>query len=241
MKKIICTAVSALALAAFADGVNSTEFGVLTVPSSSMETIVGVPWLASGTGTDPVKVADLVLTASFVAGDELLLYSGSSYTAAWVLTNDGGTLKWKGQDIVTTKGKIPGGDDNTPISRGSALMLKRINSSAGNFYVMGKPASAEGGTLSGIPGGSADTTAFTLIAPARTQDTNVGDLTFTGLKSMSDYIIVDAAVGLRTLTYTSKGWYNPKTKAYNDVSIPAGKGFWFRSNSAGEKTVQWPN
>jgi len=241
MKKILFTAVSALAIGA-AVAADSTQFGVLKVPSSAKQTIVSVPWLASGTGSGSVKVADLVLTAGLTEGDELRLYANGKMSQSWRLNAD---KEWEGGTNVSGDDqKSQSGNDQTTIDRGQALMLVRSKpSEPAYFYIMGKPAASEEGSTTMLSG-TAAAPAYTLIAPSRTKDTNVGDLTFTGLQSAQDYLILGDGDVPRPLTYVSgdnKGWYNPRTKQYNDVSIPAGKGAWFMSKSSGEKSVSWGN
>lgn len=242
MKKILFTAVSALALAAFADGVNSTEFGVLTVPSSAAETIISVPWLASGTGTDPVKVCDLVLTAGLnaaapdVEADELKYYDGTTWYA-WVLTAD----KTTGVKSWVASGGAP---TEQTVVRGRALLLKRPTESAraDHFYVMGKPTDATG---------SVDLNqGYTLIAPPFATATDVNSLTWTTgaeISSSKDSLMVptgDSKGSFVTLSYVgAKG--NKKWKKWDGgkwvegYTIPAGMGAWFVNGESSVKKVSW--
>jgi len=236
MKKILFTAVSALALAAFADGVNSTEFGVLKVPSSAKETVVAVPWLQSGTGSASVKVADLVLTASFSEGDQLMFYDGSQgqYTGGWVLKVDetSGALKWKGQAIVTTKGTIPAGSDETQIPRGSALMLKREVSTGAEFYIMGKPTSGTGSQTMGA--------GYSLVAPPSVSNTDVNEgVTWSNIEAGDQLYVPTSDNKMITLTYRTGdngGWgkVNPESHKWEKTgTINAGMGAWFKNNGSG--------
>jgi len=241
MKKILFTAVSALALAAFADGVNSTEFGVLTVPSSAEETIISVPWLASGTGSDAVKVCDLVLTAGLNAatppatnGDTLKYYNGSTWLA-WVLTDDGsGKKSW--QPSTTT-----GATADTTVVRGRALLLKRPNAErADKFYIMGKPTTASG--FVELNQG------YTLIAPPFATATDVNSLTWTtgaAISSTKDSLMVptgDAKGSFVTLSYVGnpKKWKKWTGSAWQEgYTIPAGMGAWFVNGESSVKKVSW--
>lgn len=229
MKKILFTAVSTLALAAFADGVNSTEFGVLYVQSSAKDTIVSVPWLESGTGEANVAVSNLVLTAGLYNGDTLTLYNGSDYAASWYFNG----TKWVKED----------GDANT-IPRGNALMLTRPDDGhrAAGFYIMGKPAELEPGSKVSL---AAPTTkgalAYSLVAPPKTEGVTLASLTFTGLKATKDCVIVSDSDGkIKLYNWSGSGWVDSKGTAVS-VTIPAGQGFWFQSSdSTGTaKSVQW--
>lgn len=245
MKKIICTAVSALALAAFADGVNSTEFGVLKVPSSAKDTIVSVPWLGSGTGSsesdDAVKVKDLILTAGLNANDQLFLYDNASksYTKAWVLSNNA----WVGAEIEIGGKSIPAGSDTDQITRGSALMLRRANPSAG-FYIMGKPLELSQGAGADLANGSASAEVYTLVAPPKTTDTLDANTSFTwtNLKAGKDRLILgnlDGATGTKSYVWSGTQWKD--ATGGNTVPIPAGAGFWFTSKDDTKtgKKVTW--
>lgn len=231
MKKILCTAVSALALAAFADGVNSTEFGVFPVPSTAPQTIVSVPWLASGTGTDPVKVADIVLTAGLtsaapgVEADVLKYYDGSIWYA-WTLTEKDGVKSWVADEGVPAE---------QAVVRGRALLLNRPNEAtrADKFYIMGKPSTAAGAVELG--------SGYTLIAPpavSGSTDVNTG-MTWTNIDAADQLIVPTTDSKLITLTYrkTDKaettGWGKMNTSTHKwekTGSIPAGFGAWFSNN-----------
>lgn len=216
MKKILFTAVSALAFASFADGVASTEFGALCVPSSTAETIVSVPWLESGTGAENISVSNLVLTAGLHDGDTLDLYQGGTLAKGWVIENGA----WKPGD----KGS---GSDQTKIVRGSALILTRTNPIGSCFYLMGKPATGTG-HVDLQPSG------YTMIAPTKVDAaTSISSLTWNNLEAKKDYLYVFKDGVLKTYRYFTNGWYDMSTGAQTTGSeIPAGTGAWFYTKSA---------
>lgn len=245
MKKILFTAVSALALAAFADGVNSTEFGVLPVPSTAPQTIVSVPWLASGTGTDPVKVADIVLTAGLtsaapgVEADVLKYYDGSTWYA-WTLTEQGGVKSWVADEGVPAE---------QAIVRGRALLLNRPNEATRQpqFYIMGKP---ESGTAEVTLGAG-----YTLVAPTNVSEGSVeaNSGTWVGVK-LGDQLLIPVYDDVKKVnTYKQLSWkastdgngqwrmWNGSTKKWETtgLTIDAGKGAWFVNKDGTTKTVTW--
>jgi len=252
MKKILFSAVSALTLVAVA-GVDSTEFGVLYVPSTDKETIVSVPWLESGTGNDPVKdavkVSDLVLTAGLEAyaadvyeGDQLMYYPGSGTTyQCWVLKMNGqGVKQWEAGSTVTALNVTPAPNaDAATLARGQAIILKRNRDGiSSGFYIMGKPAASEAGSIN-LPSGTAAATACALIAPSKTTATQLGAMKWDNLATRKDYVVIGMDMCM---------WDGTKWKLNGaDVStreIPAGEGVWFVSRGAGpdkdkQKQVSW--
>lgn len=225
MKKIIFSAVSALALAAFADGVNSTEFGVMQVPSSEAQTIVAVPWLESGTGTANVAVSNLVLTAGLNKGDKLSLYDGSDFVCSWVLNS---SKQWIADD-----------PDYTDIPRGKALMLVRTAPIASCFYIMGKPAtlSAQESTLSLAAGSGIKADAvYSLIATPTTSAVAPNSLTWSGLTAGSDKLVIGTDSSMTVLTWKGD---TKKWGTGGDTALPLGTGMWFKSQGTGTKTVSW--
>jgi len=246
MKKILFTTVSALALAAFADGVNSTEFGVLHVPSDAATTIVSVPWLESGTGSDPVQdavsVSNLVLTAGLSVNDQLMYYNAdnSSYVG-WVIAENAGVKYWTPSQIVKEgpDGKsitIPAAPaSEVRISRGGAVIVKRLGTitQGAGFDIMGKPSS----DTATIPLGSSQSAqVYSLIAPPNVSseagvNVNTG-MTWTNL-DVGDMLYVNGKYYIwaqPTSEVSSQKWVDallgPTSEA---IVIPFGQGAWFIS------------
>jgi len=238
MKKLLFTAVSALAIAGVAVAADSTEFGVLYVPSTDKETIVSVPWLESGTGNDDVKVADLVLTSGLeaavdggYAGDQLMYYPGSGTTyQCWVLVEDSAThvKSWQPGNTVTAGGiSTAPGAANATLARGQAIILKRNRSGIDKgFYIMGKPAASEAGSIN-LPSGSKETSACALIAPSKTTATKLDDMTWTNLATRKDYVVI----GMDMYMWSGTNWKLNGT--VKNPEIPAGEGVWFVSRGEG--------
>jgi len=235
MKKILFTAVSALAMSA-AIAADSTQFGVLKVPSSAKDTIVAVPWLESGTGNQAVTVSNLVLTAGLQDGDTLKLFENGAYTQGWQLKNgawEPGTVT-TGDDV-----KSQSGNDQTTIARGKAIMLTRPSSERANFfYLMGKPSDASGEITLGSST-KKGTPVFTLVAPPSVSATNVNSLEWTGINGRYDALIVQQTDGTSvTLSWKEgTGWRTPAGSA--DATISAGIGAWFTTSDTATKKVAW--
>jgi len=243
--KNLLTAVSAFAFAgmALADGIDTTQFGILAVPSSAAETIVAVPWLASGTGTDSVKVADLVLTDNLTVGDELKWYdSATRKYQNWILREkeeSDKTVKYWASAINVSGDAAKTSEDATKqgIERGQALILKRQSPIADTFYIKGKPTSdaAQTMTISSASG------VYSLIAPPSLTNTLVNSLKWSGLKAGKDSLITTDSTGaFKSYIWSGKRWRSTGTDgAVNDLEVIKGTGVWFLSGSDDTKTVTW--
>lgn len=235
MKKILFSAISAFAVVGVALAADSTQFGVLKVPSSAKDTIVAVPWLESGTGNQAVTVSNLVLTAGLQNGDTLKLFENGAYTQGWELKNGA----WEPGTVTTGDNvKSQSGNDQTTISRGKAIMLTRPDSGRANcFYLMGKPSDASGEVTLGSPA-EKGTTVFTLVAPPSVSATGVNSLTWTGINSRCDALLVQQENGtLATLSWNGTGWQTSDRRT--DATIPAGIGAWFTTRDTAAKKVAW--
>jgi len=250
MKKILFSAVSALAVAAaFAEGVASTEFGVLKVPSSVQKTIVSVPWLKSDTGSSSVCVSDMVLTAGLCAGDLLKVYRPSTGKYdSWVLAEKEGVLYWAS---VNQQGDGYSGNSESPdtatVDRGGAFILDRCGKPSsgprvltGGFCIMGKPASlSQSEKVLDLAGGTSSAPVYTLIAPPVVTDANANDFKWSGLKAGKDNLLVCGLDGtIKSYLWSGKQWKD--SAGGNTATIKAGTGVWFMSkDNTGDKSVQW--
>jgi len=247
MNKLFLSAVSSLAIVGVAIAADSTQFGVFFVPSVATNTIVAVPWLKSGTGSDPVRVADLVLTAGLEAahdgylGDELKYYSGNNTYLVWRLLADSQGVKyWSGGNMVNDNvvSDVPNAQDQSVV-RGQAIILKRANPENG-FYIMGKPADATAADMT-LPAG-----AYSLIAPPNLTDTDVNTgLTWVGVGEVNkDYLYIpspNAGEAMDIYKYSPTdpaGWKNTKTGVKGGV-IKAGVGAWFYTKGTSARSVKW--
>jgi len=232
MKKILFTAVSALAIGA-AIAADSTQFGVLRVPSSTAQTIVAVPWAESSTDGSNVSVSNLVLTAGLTDGDELLYYKGGTGYESWVLSGGQWTPGNNATENGVTKSKNA---SDQRIPPGKAIILKRQNPSSDGFCIMGKPTTAAASME--LPSGQ-----YSLIAPPTVNADGWainGAGHWSGLQSAKETLsIPNPTTGIMdTYRYIGSQWKNTKTGA-TDALIPVGTGAWFYSSGSGTKTVIW--
>lgn len=256
MNKLFLSAVSVIAIAGVAGAADSTQFGVLRVPSSLKKTIVSVPWLESGTGTQNVTISNLVLTADLEVGDLLKYYNGSSYEC-WRLAEGAGNVKYW-QSVVMDNGNgdyVPTGNPaETTIARGKAIILDRCGKPAEGtrdlskgFCIMGKP--ADGSVVTTLLASSSSASAYSLIAPPNVNgatDVNTG-MTWTNIE-VGDLLALNTANGVKYYGYakTSRAeniykWVDAQTGSQQNITIPCGQGAWFISKATAvtNKKASW--
>jgi len=247
MKKLLFSAVCALAISGVALAtVDSTQFGILKVPSSQAQTIVSVPWLASATTNAPVKIADFVLTAGLNIGDELKWYDPSTgnyqvWRLVTLMGGDGNSRGWMVGIPVGGYGdrpKVPNG-----LERGQAIILHRNTPIADCFYIMGKPTTDEASVALGTGGN-----VYSLVAPPKVTATDVNTgMTWTNIDKTDELIIpkTDGTITRYTRMKMTNGeykWVNPNTGSADGILIPVGQGAWFRSvGTTADKRASWAN
>jgi len=254
MKKILFSAVSALALAGVAVAADSTQFGILKVSSNQQKTIVSVPWLESSTGSSSVCVSNLVLTANLLAGDLLKVYHPDTKKyESWVLEKGtDNALYWKSVVETTESGSDNSGDPSeTSVARGQAFILDRCGKPTegtrdltGGFFVMGKPTivSAEDTKLAVSQDGSS--LAYSLIAPPFTSDADINtSLTWSGLEKNKDYLYIPSVESANVVSIykysPTSGTWKDTTTGENGGVIKAGTGAWFVTKGTTARSVRW--
>lgn len=251
MKKLLSTLAIAAASTALAVE-SSNTFGILRVDSSAAQTIVSVPWEgagATGEGAGKIKVKDVVKTANLTkgtdaqgtGGDQLYYYANGSYKL-WLLNNVG---EWVGANVAKidendtkTIEASAGGEDT--LTRGGAIILVRKNT-ANPFYLYGQYTASEA-TLN-VARGTAETPAYSLVAPSKTTDTALDSLANANVDENDTVIVKDSSGNMRVLSCRNTAsdedpvykWGNVRnifgTETFTavEVTVPAGEGFWYIS------------
>ena len=274
MKKQIVTACALIAsVAAFATSVESSNtFGVLKLAdTTTSELIIGVPWVAVGTGN--VSPTNLVLAANLRNGDMLYMYdAGEKKYKSWQVSNKVWT------DALTY---AIGSDSNVEsvsktgleaLARGEALILKRTGATPYPVvYLSGQYTAAPAGRIQIKNPTESDVPMqvyFTLIANPRSEEVSLSACQFyttaTGTENVStfgngtldDYILLSNGT---KYGHDSDGWYtwseeskeitkngNPvtttvRTKDYEKAKIPAGVGAWYVRAGRSEIYMEWPS
>jgi len=209
MKKLLFTAISALAVAGVAQAAESTQFGAMQVLSTTKRTLVAIPWDNSAAGGGDIVVSNLVLTANLTAGDTLdTVASDGSRLNRWTLREGAKkVLYWESGNMVGENWQaVTPSADKTTVPRGSSVILIRqaFTNNLGQaipFFVMGQVASSASSTT--ITAGTSDKPVYNMLAPPSTvaQGLNGGDhgATWSGTApDANDRIYIPGAAGLNT-------------------------------------------
>lgn len=245
------------ASSAAADVACEGVIGVLPVVSSGADTIVAVPWLASGVGDSSISVSNIVQTANLAEGDLLYWYDAANKNyQMWMLTNGEDRVSvpyWQSVSKVSSSGvTVTPASDALRLARGSALLLHRQNPSAngGVFYLSGQVASAGASspvsTVAASPAG-APADVYTLIAPPNAAATDLNSISSWNDSCANDKIYISANTAL---TYENGSWglttYNAATRQWtrntSAATVPAGQGVWYvrgKENAGSDLTVTW--
>ncbi len=247
LQTILCAAALA-ALPVVANVTGSNVCGWMKIESSLKNTIVAVPWVEVGEGTD-IKVANLVKTDNLTAGDFLYVYTGT--WNAYKL--EGTPLVWKPAIGVGEKGvEIPAAPDDQKIACGSAIFLQRQDASK-PFYIYGQYVQNVDEQKEVTAGVSAP--AFSLVASPK-------DTAFdpNGTGAITDANVADKIIipqnGGASLIYSWNadksewGCYEKKTVEFDGQTfskqtwkaadvIPMGTGFWYVSQGESAAKLKW--
>ena len=257
MKKLLIAASVAItcAASAVADVAGANVFGLLTVLSSSADTIVAVPWCDCSTADNqPIAISNIVKTANLTVGDQLAALSTNGvYLNTWTLTSGaGGVLYWKSDKTVVENGVTAEtiAADKTYAARGTAILLHRQSPTEGGnpkpFYLYGQVGTSPSVTSTiENAGASAATPVYTLIAPPTDGDVNI--LSALSSPVANDSIVVRNLKGIaRTYTYDGSAWKYRATPVASgettaeSITIKAGTGAWYVSrNSSAKPTITW--
>lgn len=230
-----------LGLGASAAVQSANTFGVLKVESDKKETIVCVPWVAVGTGSNPISVADLVMTSNLTVGDTLYYYDntakGDAKYKAWELV-EGKT--WSSPKMVTSVGVSEGTEAAAQTAnRGDALILVRQNPTSGDpavatpIYLYGQYTATE------FTGQTLTLGAWNLIAYPNTSSSpldlnslnwqNVGDADYINLHNAAGY-----AITLKRFSDGNTMKWGRKvagTVRFTDAVVQPGQGAWYVSKA----------
>lgn len=259
MKKLLTIAAIAAATTALAVE-SSNTFGILrvTIPQGQQNTVIAAPWCdagATGDAQKAIKVKDIVKTANLTPattadnGDKLYVFNGNEYSAAFQLQTVEGEVQWVGISINGASA----GTDETSIQRGQAIVLalNAAPAEAKDIYLYGQYTSVGASTT--IATGSAETPAYTLVAPigvesdvtlnstwltAQTElEPAIGDQVFIPGKGFYPF-----ATG-KGFGVTKPGAFDSNTgtwgqPTFDAATVPTGTGFWYISKG-GSGTINF--
>lgn len=248
MKKLLTIAAIAAASTALAVE-SSNTFGILkvTIPAGQQNTVIAAPWCDAGATTTEaqgeIKVKDIVKTANLTPattddnGDKLYVFNGNAYSAAFQLQTEDGIVQWVGISINGDSA----GSDATAIQRGQAIVLalNAAPTEAKDIYLYGQYTTVDAETT--IARGSAETPAYTLVAPTGVESETTlnsewltqkglssatGDMVFIPGKGFYPYVEGKGFGETKPGSFTDGVWGDP---SFTATTIPPGTGFWYIS------------
>lgn len=233
----------------FAAVETGNTFCRIAVKPGTANVILSIPLSACGTG-DAINVTDLVLTAG-LSKDTLLKAESSSGTGwdVWKINNNG---NWEAVTVSsgTEQSETRAASDAT-LARGKAVWLERPAKDKDNtIYLYGQVGTSAASTTvaQGAPGAAK----FTLLGHSKPEAYNLSNANnWTGCVD-GDQILLTLNGKNKIVTRKESKWVTLSTQvvddvlnvvetavtAENDVIVPAGQGFWYRS-VGGNPTITW--
>ena len=236
------------------NSLSENTLGLMRVESGAKATIVAVPWeMLSATAGQNIPVTDIVMTTNLTAGDKLYAYDADAKAyAVWTLA--GGAWQPVQNYVTDASGKqvavVTPDADNTNLPRGGAFWLVRQDATK-PFYLYGQYTAAAV-TATKITAGTTAAPVLQLLASPKTEAFALNSISWTGA-SANDAIILpsanengpqtklsfDATQGKWGIWKPTAGDNGRATNTFDtNITIPAGRGFWYMS-CGGAPTVSW--
>lgn len=246
--------IAALSIAPlFAEVQTGNTFCRIAVTPGTANVMLSIPLSACGTGGD-IQVTDLVLTTDLSEGTVLKAESSTSDTGwnVWEIQNGSWVATTTANAETQSQSEAPA---KATLSRGRAVWLERPSGDKDKtIYLYGQLNETQASTQ--VRPGSPSEPVFTLLGNSKPEDfklSNAGK--WTGCKD-GDQILLTLNGKNKIVTRKEKEkeskWVTLSTQvvddvlnvvetavtAENDVIVPAGQGFWYRS-VGGNPIITW--
>ncbi len=230
MKKVLTIAAASLALAALAD-YTAPKIGVTKITTSSINTIIPVPYYALSNGTSAVTAKDLVKTKGLADNTWMLSYNGSSYSS-WMLKSGAWTSAQYVNSALPSSVTVSAGADSATLAAGGAIWIILPSATSTDIVVYGAYSESVTSTV---------TSGKTNLICNPTSSEKTPTIGFT--PANKDKIVVIGSEGTDTYVYSTAtdpdGWKQyGKSGTASLPSIPAYGGFWYISKG-GSGTISW--
>ncbi len=234
MKKVLTIAAASLAFAALA--YTAPQIGVKKITTSSINTIIPVPFYALSDGTSAVTAKDLVKTTGLADNTWMLSYNGTGYSS-WMLKSGAWTSAQYVNSALPNSVSVSAGADSATLAAGGAIWIIRPSATSTNIVVYG--AYSESVTSTVTAGTAASPKANLICNP--TDSATVPTLDFT--PTNKDKVVVIGSESTGTYVYSTAtdpdGWKQyGKSETVSLPEIPAYGGFWYISKG-GSGTISW--
>ena len=219
--------------------------GVLAVNSSAKSMIVAVPWASLDDGRE-ISVSNLVRTATLTPGDTINAYDATTKKyKAWTLSDE---KVWEPTPVIGGSGESEAGAYTVP--RGAGVWLTRSDTSKPLYLVGGTSA---GAVETAIEPSVGDKPAWNLVASPSVEPVNLSTL-LSGKEDQAG-VVVPTAGAPKTYTFKGGAWGYDTTEPVmkndkqvgvrsvrktDDVTVPAGTGFWYlNSSESTDVKIEW--
>ena len=223
----------------------NNTIGVLAVNSAAKSMIVAVPWASLDDGGE-ISVSNLVRTATLTPGDTINAYDAKTKKyKAWTLSNE---KVWEPTPVIGGSGESEAGDYTVP--RGAGVWLTRSDTSKPLYLVGGTSASA---VVTDLEPSDGVKPAWNLVASPSVEPVNLSTL-LSGKEDQAG-VVVPTAGAPKTYTFKGGAWGYDTTEPVmkndkqvgvrsvrktDDVTVPAGTGFWYlNSSESTDVKIEW--
>lgn len=234
MKKLLTIAVATFAITAV-NAYTAQQVGVTTIPTTSQNTIIPVPFTSLANSSEPVTAKDLVKTTGLPVNTWLLYFDGEKYNA-WMRNT---SKIWEPGTYATT---IPGATvspaaGNLTVSAGGAMWIVLPSADSVNITVYGSYVNQSSST---VTHGNTMLVANPKQADATPSPSN---------PNYGDTITILDGTDAGTYTYNGSAWgsYVKPESGYGLPSwtvktfspLSTGAGFWYKSTGEYDVTISW--
>ena len=236
MKFRVMMCAMAAGAALFAEDVTSDVYGVMSVVSSTNQSVVGVPWKNVGTGD--VTLSNLVSTTTLQVGDKVYFYEGGTWYY-YQLSASG----WQSATTVSGSGasSLDAADVKT-FAVGSGLLIERASYS-NPIYLTGR---YDAGASTAVGAGASVLISNPTTTTKYITTENAGD----------KVRVLKGDGGMDFYECKNDGWYGPgeprtigsgedaftvrtTEKKDSGVQIDVGKAALYINNGANPVTISW--
>ena len=209
-----------------------------------IERIVNAIGAASLDDGGEISVSNLVRTATLTPGDTINAYDATTKKyKAWTLSDE---KVWEPTPVIGGSGESEAGAYTVP--RGAGVWLTRSDTSKPLYLVGGTSA---GAVETAIEPSVGDKPAWNLVASPSVEPVNLSTL-LSGKEEQAG-VVVPTAGAPKTYTFKGDAWGYDTTvpvmkdgkqvgvrsvRKTDDVTVPAGTGFWYL-NSSSDVKIKW--
>lgn len=234
MKKLLTIAVATFAITAV-NAYTAQQVGVTTIPTTSQNTIIPVPFTSLANSSEPVTAKDLVKTTGLAENTWLLYFDGGKYNA-WKLNS---SQIWEPGTYATT---IPGATvspaaNNLTVSAGGAMWIVLPSAGSVDITVYGSYVGQSSSTVTAGKTMLVANPKQAAAAPSPSNPNNGDTITILDGTDAGTYTYNGSAWGSYVKPESGYGLPSWTVKTFSPLSM--GAGFWYKSTGEYDVTINW--